>query len=126
MWHELLAECDVFALSSIAEGMPVTLLEAMAARLPVVSTDVGGVALVVEAGVTGTLVPAGDPQAMAEALRAYASDEALRRRHGDAGGARVAAQFSLSAMVECLHRLYDELLIRRASAAPSHAVRRRD
>lgn len=107
---ELLAECDVFALSSIAEGMPVTLLEAMAASLPVVATDVGGVALVVEAGVTGTLVPAGDPHAMAEALRAYVVNEALRRQHGAAGCARVAERFSLSAMVTAYVTLYDTLL----------------
>lgn len=120
---ELLTECDVFALSSIAEGMPVTLLEAMAARLPVVATDVGGVALVVETGVTGTLVPASDPHAMAKALRAYAVDETLRRQHGDAGSARVAAQFSLSAMVSAYATLYDALLSRRSGVALSGAVR---
>lgn len=115
---ELLAECDVFALSSIAEGMPLTVLEAMAARLPVVATDVGSVALVVEDGVTGTLVPAGNPHAMAAALSAYVADESLRRQHGDAGCARVAAQFSLSAMVTAYATLYDELLGRGARIAP--------
>lgn len=119
---ELLAECDVFALSSIAEGMPVTLLEAMAARLPVVATDVGGVALVVDAGVTGTLVPAGDPSALAAALRAYVTDASLRRRHGDAAYARVAEKFSLSAMVASYVALYDSLLGRRESIAPARAM----
>lgn len=119
---ELLAECDMFALSSIAEGMPVTLLEAMAAKLPVVATDVGGVALVVETGVTGTLVPAGDPHAMAAALGAYVADETLRRQHGAAGCARVAAQFSLSAMVASYVTLYDKLLGRSPNAATSRAV----
>lgn len=106
----LLAECDVFALSSMAEGMPVTVLEAMAAGLPVVATDVGSVSLVVEAGVTGMLVPAGDPHAMAEALRTYVADAALRRRHGEAGYARVAARFSSGAMVAAYATLYDGLL----------------
>lgn len=119
---ELLAECDVFALSSIAEGMPVTLLEAMAARLPVVATDVGGVALVVEAGVTGTLVPAGDPRAMANALRTYVADPPLRHQHGNAGCARVAAQFSLSAMVAAYVKLYDGLLGQPACAMQAHAL----
>ena len=119
---ELLAECDVFALSSIAEGMPVTLLEAMAAKLPVVATNVGGVALVVEAGITGTLVPAGDPRAMANALRAYVADATLRHQHGDAGCARVGAQFSLSAMVAAYVTLYDGLLGQRASAVPAHTL----
>lgn len=119
---ELLAECDVFALSSIAEGMPVTLLEAMAAGLPVVATDVGGVALVVEAGVTGTLVLAGDPHAMAEALHAYVADATLRRRHGAAGCARVAAQFSLNAMATAYAALYDELLGAPANAVPARTL----
>ena len=119
---ELLAECDVFALSSIAEGMPVTLMEAMAAGLPVVATNVGGVASVVEDGVTGTLVPAAKPQALAAALSAYLADETLRRQHGDAGRARVAAQFSLSAMVAGYVALYDDLLGRRTSAASSRTV----
>ena len=119
---ELLAECDVFVLSSIAEGMPVTLLEAMAARLPVVATDVGGVARVVDGNVTGTLVPAGNPRAMADALRAYVTDESLRRRHGEAGCARVAAKFSLSAMEASYVALYDGLLGRRVSVAPPRAM----
>lgn len=119
---QLLAECDVFALSSVAEGMPITVLEAMAAGLPVAATDVGGVASVVEAGVTGTLVPAGDPHALAAALRAYVADGTLRRRHGDAGQARVAAHFSLRAMVSAYVALYDELLGRRTSAAQPRMV----
>lgn len=113
----LLAECDVFVLSSIAEGMPVTVLEAMAAGLPVVATDVGGVASVVEHGVTGTLVPAGDPAALAQALGAYVADEALRRRHGEAGYARVIEGFSLSAMLSAYTALYDKLLGRPERAA---------
>ncbi|TAL84400.1 MAG: TIGR03088 family PEP-CTERM/XrtA system glycosyltransferase [Rhodanobacter sp.] len=114
---ELLAECDVSVLSSIAEGMPVTLLEAMAAKLPIVATDVGGVASVVETGITGTLVAAGDPRALAAALSEYAADETLRRQHGNAGYARVAAEFSLGAMVTAYMSLYDDLLGRQASEA---------
>jgi sugar transferase (PEP-CTERM/EpsH1 system associated) len=113
----LLAECDVFVLPSIAEGMPVTVLEAMAAGLPVVATGVGGLASVVEHGKTGTLVPAGDPAALAQALGAYVADEALRRRHGDAGRARVTAHFSMSAMLSAYTALYDGLLGRPARAA---------
>ncbi len=118
----LLAECDVFALSSIAEGMPLTLLEAMAAGLPVVATDVGGVASVVDAGVTGTLVPAGNPRALARALNAYVADEDLRRQHGDAGCARVATQFSLGTMVSAYRALYDELLGRWPNAVQPRVV----
>lgn len=107
---ELLAECDVFALSSVAEGMPLTLLEAMAAGLPIVATEVGDVALVVEHGATGTLVPAADPVALANAMAAYAADERLRRLHGDAGRSRAEARFSLRAMTSAYESLYDEVL----------------
>lgn len=114
---QLLGECDVFVLSSIAEGMPVTLLEAMAAGLPVVSTDVGGVASVVTDGVTGTLVRAGDPPTLAMALARYAQNSELRRQHGDAGRARVMTHFSLEVMVSSYVHLYDDLLGRPAGAA---------
>lgn len=114
---ELLAACDVFALSSIAEGMPVTLLEAMAASLPVASTSVGGIASVVEDGVTGTLVPPRDPHALANALAAYVMDPDLRRRHGSAGHARATMHFSLRAMVSAYAALYDGLLDPRRAAA---------
>lgn len=119
---ELLAACDVFVLSSIAEGMPITLLEAMAAGLPVVATDVGGVASVVEAGVTGTLVPAGDPKALAGALAGYVNDEPLRRRHGDAGRARAFARFGLDTMTASYTALYDQLLGRRAPVLRPHVA----
>lgn len=107
---ELLSECDVFVLSSCSEGMPVTVLEAMAAGLPVVATDVGGLSSVVDSGVTGTLVPAGTPDVLADALAAYLRDEDLRCRHGEAGRVRVAAEFDLDAMVSAYDKLYQELL----------------
>lgn len=118
----LLAECDIFALSSIAEGMPGVLLEAMASRLPVVATDVGGVGEVVVEGTTGMLVPAGDAQALAKALGAYCADEALRCRHGEAGRARVAARFGLNAMLSAYTALYDELLGRQGGALQSRVA----
>lgn len=114
----LLAECDLFVLSSIAEGMPVTVLEAMAAGLPVVATDVGSVAAVVVDGETGALVPARDAGALAHALGRYVDDAALRECHGAAGRQRVAAQFGHAAMVAAYVGLYDGLLgLPRAAAA---------
>lgn len=71
---------------------------------------------------TGTLVPAGDPHALAAALRTYVADEQLRRRHGAAGRARVAARFSLHSMVSAYVALYDELLGRQANAVQPHMV----
>ncbi|HET7664088.1 MAG TPA: TIGR03088 family PEP-CTERM/XrtA system glycosyltransferase [Rhodanobacteraceae bacterium] len=128
----LLAECDVFVLSSIAEGMPVTLLEAMAARLPIVATDVGGVAAVVEANVTGTLVPPRDARALADALLAYLCDAERRRRHGDAGYLRATTRFSLATMVSAYTALYDDLLEERGrdgepcAATSRHLTRREE
>lgn len=106
----LLAEWDLFVLSSVAEGMPNAVLEAMASGLPVVATRVGGIPEVVGDGVTGALVPARDPEALAEALRRYTDDAALRAQHGSAGRKRVEGQFSLSAMLSAYEALYDELL----------------
>lgn len=106
----LLQELDIFVLSSIAEGMPGAVLEAMAAALPIVATDVGGVAEVVETGVTGTLVKPGDVPVLASALATYCADPALRHRHGSAGRARVESRFSQDAMIESYVSLYDKLL----------------
>lgn len=106
----LLGEADVFVLSSVAEGMPGVLLEAMASALPVVATNVGGVPEVVADGETGTLVAPSDADALAEALARYVTDPALRQRHGRAGRARVEAHFSLTAMLSSYAALYDGLL----------------
>jgi sugar transferase (PEP-CTERM/EpsH1 system associated) len=106
----LLAEFDIFALSSIAEGMPGVLLEAMAAGLPVVATDVGGVGEVVSRGQTGLLVPARDIRALSSALGSYVSDEALRQQHGQAGRHCVETGFSLDGMLSAYTALYDVLL----------------
>lgn len=114
----LLSEIDIFVLSSIAEGMPGVLLEAMAAGLPVVATEVGGVNEVVSNGVTGLLVPAGSPLALSRALGTYVSDEALRVRHGSAGRNAVENGFDLNHMVSAYVELYDGLL----RPAPAHAA----
>jgi glycosyltransferase involved in cell wall biosynthesis len=92
---ELLERSDVFVLSSRSEGFPVSILEAMAAGLPVVATDVGGVAEAVEDGETGLLVPAADSEALAHALERLLSDPDLRRRLGAAGRARALRLFDV-------------------------------
>jgi sugar transferase (PEP-CTERM/EpsH1 system associated) len=100
---------SLFVLSSIAEGTPVTLLEAMSSELPVVSTAVGGIPDLVEQGVAGALVPAGDPHALAAAIAPYVRERAVARRHGAAGRARVVQQYSMQAMLGAYVALYDEL-----------------
>ncbi|MFL6658658.1 MAG: TIGR03088 family PEP-CTERM/XrtA system glycosyltransferase [Massilia sp.] len=108
---ELMRGFSVFALSSIAEGTPVTLLEAMSCALPVVSTAVGGIPELVQDGVTGLLAPAGDDTALATALARYAGDPQLAARHGAAGRERIETHYSVSAMVAAYVALYDGLRI---------------
>lgn len=116
----LLAECDVFALSSVAEGIPLTVLEAMAVGLPVAATDVGGVGEVVIDNMTGTLVAPSDPAALASALDRYVRDPDLRLQHGRSGCERAQNQFSLPAMVSAYIALYDELLTGRRQTRPAN------
>lgn len=115
----LLSEFDIFVLSSIAEGMPGAVMEAMAAGLPVVATGVGGVAELVVPGVTGQLVAPARPDLLAAALATYVGDAPLRARHGKAGRERMASQFSLDGMVSAYEHLYDRILGRSGQAASS-------
>ena len=106
---ELMRTFSVFALPSIAEGMPVTLLEAMACGLPVVASRVGGIPELVLENDTGMLVPPNDPQALAEALARYLRQPALVRQHGAAGRARIETKYSIAAMLFGYTNLYDAL-----------------
>jgi len=103
---ELLREAHMAVLPSLYEGLPLSLVEAMAAARPVVATDAGGSREVVEHGKTGLLVPPRDPAALAEAVGRLASDEALAARFGDAGRRRVERDFSASEMVARVERIY--------------------
>jgi len=107
---ELLASADCFVLASRSEGLPMSILEAMAAGLPVVASDVGGVAELVDDGVTGLLVAPRDADRLAEALRRVLADVDLRRRLGAAGRRRVEERFGLERFRAAHVALYDELL----------------
>jgi sugar transferase (PEP-CTERM/EpsH1 system associated) len=107
---ELLAAMDVFVLPSLAEGISNTILEAMAAGLPVVATDVGGNRELVVEGSTGFLVPRSDPDALAGAIRHYVDDPEMRAAHGQRAQLRCEAEFSLNTMVKKYQGLYDALL----------------
>lgn len=109
---ELLRALDVFVLPSRAEGVSNTILEAMATALPVVATDVGAAAELLIDGETGMLVPPAAPGVMAEAIAAYLDDAKLRRRHGQAGRARIESSFSMAAMVERYLAVYERALAR--------------
>jgi glycosyltransferase involved in cell wall biosynthesis len=105
----ILHAADVGFLSSISEGIPLTLIEGMAAGLPVVSTDVGGVAEIVVDRATGRLAPAGDDQALAGCLLALADDPAERSRLGANGRDRAAELFSEQQMHRQYQELFDEM-----------------
>ncbi len=102
----LLAGCDVFCLPSFAEGLPLVVLEAMAQGKPVVATPVGGTPELVVDGETGILVPPGDPGSLAHALTELLADAPRAARMGEAGRARVLAEFRAAAMVERVLGLY--------------------
>jgi len=106
---QLMQGFSVFALSSIAEGTPVTLLEAMACGLPVVATRVGGIPDTVVDGHTGRLVAPKDPAALAESLAAYVRQPELIEQHGAAARERAERHYSISAMVAAYTGLYDRL-----------------
>jgi glycosyltransferase involved in cell wall biosynthesis len=116
---ELLGTADVFVLSSNSEGLPLSILEAMAAGLPVVASNVGGVAEVVVDGATGLLVPPGDAQRLAAAIERLLEDPVLRRRLGEAGRIRVAEHFDLAAVHQAHLDLYRRVLARRGLPLPS-------
>jgi glycosyltransferase involved in cell wall biosynthesis len=106
----LLASCDVVVLSSINEGLPVAALEAMAASRPVVASAVAGTLEAVVDGETGLLVPEGDPESLAAALRSVLDDRAQAMRMGAAGRARVVAKFAQQEMVDRVSSVYEQLL----------------
>jgi glycosyltransferase involved in cell wall biosynthesis len=101
---------DLFVLPSLAEGISNTILEAMASGLPVLATAVGGSPELVQAGVTGTLVPRDDPESMARAMRAYAESAELCRRHGMEARRTIERRFGMDAMVNAYMAVYDQLL----------------
>lgn len=108
---EILRGLDCFVLPSLAEGVSNTILEAMACGLPVIATDVGGNGELVEAGRTGELVPADDPESMARQIMAYALNPEAARAAGRAGREAVERRFSLAAMTHSYRALYDRLRI---------------
>lgn len=105
---------DIFVLPSLAEGTPVSLLEAMSCALPCVASRVGGIPEVIQDGEQGIL-SAPEPEAIAQALTRYIQDPALATRHGEAARARVEHQYSMTTMIDAYTRLYDELCARKAS-----------
>jgi glycosyltransferase involved in cell wall biosynthesis len=104
------AASDTVVLTSANEGTPVSVIEAQAAGLPVVSTDVGGVRDIVADGLSGFVVPPGDVDAIAERLARLARDPALRAEMGRVGRERTGERYSVPRLVRDVDLLYRELL----------------
>jgi glycosyltransferase involved in cell wall biosynthesis len=111
---DLMRAADGFLLSSAWEGLPMVLLEAASSELPIVATRVGGNEDAVTDGVNGLLVPAGDPAALARAMRTVmATDPEARHAMGRAGRELVRHGFDLEATIDTWVALYTELLDRK-------------
>lgn len=116
---ELMAAFDLFALSSLWEGLPRVLPQAMATSLPIVATACDGSAEAITEGENGFLVPPGAPQVLAERLCQLIADPALAKQMGTVGYERVA-EFSDRGMVAAIAKLYRELLTKKGlSVTPS-------
>ena len=105
---------DVSVLCSLSEGFPNTVVEAMAAGVPVVATAVGGIMDAVTDGENGRLVPPQQPETLALALGEVVGDAELRRRMGAAGRQRAGERHRARATVSALEHMYDALLARSA------------
>lgn len=108
----VLPHLDVLAISSHTEGLPNVALEASAARVPVVATDVGGIPEVIDDGVTGYLAPADDPGALASRIAELLTDRELRLEMGERGRERVLRLFSFESQAESYLKLIEELASR--------------
>ena len=114
---EVLKACDLFTLTSLAEGISNTILEAMASGLPVVATRVGGNPELVEDGINGYLVSAGDVAGLTAAYESYLYNPNLRDLHGRNARLRVEQKFSLERMATQYAQLYQELMKTRVNQA---------
>jgi glycosyltransferase involved in cell wall biosynthesis len=115
---DLMGELDVFVLTSLWEGLPLAMIEAMAAGVPIVASRVDGVSEAVTDGVEGFLVPPKDAEGFADRIRALLADEDLRKRMGRAALERSAA-FDIPTMIRRHDELYRRLLeLRRGQAEP--------
>jgi glycosyltransferase involved in cell wall biosynthesis len=107
---ERFARADIFVLPTHAEGMPMAILEAMAAALPVVTSNVGGIPDMIRDGKEGLLVPSGDVSALSEAISKLIESKNLRTEMGNRALERVAREYDLSIGIENVKRLYMFLL----------------
>ena len=116
---ELLGGSDLFVLASYSEGLPYALLESMAAGVPVIASRVGAIPDVVVDRVHGLLIPPKNPQALADAIREFASDRDRLVRMGAACRERIAARYSIDGLAEKFCRLYEGLCVANGLQVPA-------
>jgi glycosyltransferase involved in cell wall biosynthesis len=112
--QRFLPSCDLVVLASWTEGMPVIVLEALAAGVPVVATAVGGTPEVVHNGVNGFLIPPGNPTELAERIAAVLGNETMRRGMGEQGRKLIGERFTFAAQA----RVYEELFAQIVQGSP--------
>ena len=105
---DILAASDLFVLSSLSEGLPITIIEAMMSALPVVATSVGGVPELIDPGV-GVLVPPKAPEMLARAITSIVSDPEMRNKMGQSGRQRALERFTQERMVAATEKLYEHV-----------------
>ena len=120
---DLLAASDIFVLSSDWEGLPITVLEAMASGVPCVATAVGGVPEVLTDGVSGLTVEPGDPGALADGIRTLTRDPELRARMAGAARDEFERRFRAEQMVRQTEALYEMALAGRSALAPAGRIK---
>ncbi len=114
----LLAGSSAFVLASRYEGLPLSILEAMRGGLPIIASRVGGVPELVVDGVTGRLVPPGDPESLAAAMQELADNPVLRQRLGQAGRERFEARFSMDRLRDRVTAVYEALTRTSTASVP--------
>ena len=107
---DLVAASDIAVMPSFHEGLSNACLEASAAGLPLVVSDVGGLPEIVSNGVSGAVVPAGDVRGLRDALARYLADDSLRRQAGAAGALRTRSMFRVERMTVDMENLFYNLL----------------
>ena len=105
----LLSVLDVFVLCSLSEGLPLTILEAMAAGIPIVATAVGGIPEIIDDGIDGIVIPSDDSDALTNAISDLLHDEGKRHDMGVNARMKFEKNFTLQAMVERYEELYEEI-----------------
>ena len=110
-----LAAFDIYVCSSHSEGVPMAMLEAMSMALPVVSTRVGGIESLIEEDSTGALIPAGNMDALIEAIKSFLSDRDKMQVYGNNARQSIIQKFSVQRMVQSVEQMYDDMIEKKSN-----------